>query len=334
MNAWAPGRINLIGEHTDYSGGLVLPAAIELGLTAEVHRRSPEIRLSSTSFGDARPFAADGSGPAARGWARFGQAVAAELNELGRPAAGITAIALTLCAVADFHVDPLELANACRRAEQRAVGVPCGILDQAACLLGEPDAAVLIDCASLAHVLIPVPADAAFLVIDSSIQRQLENTGYADRQRELQRALTTTGAANPRELTLRDLDPLEPVLSRRLRHVITENERVQQFADALEADDLKAAGRIMSASHASLRDDYEVSLPQLDELAAAAEECGAFGARLLGGGFGGAVLALVEASRATEVGRLIGRVHRRGRRPLVVHASRGARIDAAARAGG
>jgi galactokinase len=240
-------------------------------------------------------------------------------------------IALALCAVADFDIEPLELASACRRAEQRAVGVPCGILDQAACVLGEPNAAVLIDCASLEHALIQVPADATFLVIDSGIQRQLENTGYAYRRRELERALTTIDAPSPRELSVRDLDPLEPVLRRRLRHVITENGRVRQFADALEADDLQAAGRIISESHASLRDDYEVSLPELDELAAAAEECGALGARLLGGGFGGAVLALVEASRVAKVARVIRRTHRSGHPPLVVHASRGAYVDTAAK---
>jgi galactokinase len=351
MNVWAPGRINLIGEHTDYSGGLVLPAAIELGLTAAIHGRSTEIQLSSTSFAESEPFAADGSGQQAQGWTRFAQSVAAELHELGRPAVGVTAtisstlpagaglsssaalevvIALALCAVADFQLEPFELANACRRAEQRAVGVPCGILDQAACLLGEPDAAVLIDCASLVHTLIPVPADAAFLVIDSGIQRQLENTGYADRRRELEQALATTGAPSPRELSIPDLDPLEPRLRRRLRHVIIENDRVQQFAAALDADDLKTAGQIMSASHASLRDDYEVSLPDLDRLAAAAEEHGALGARLLGGGFGGAVLALVDASRAAELAQAIGRTHRTGRPPLVVHASRGAYIESAA----
>ncbi|HET8894868.1 MAG TPA: galactokinase family protein [Gaiellaceae bacterium] len=355
MNVWAPGRINLIGEHTDYSGGLVLPAAIELGLAADVHSRSAEIRLSSTTFGEAQPFAADGSGPPTHGWARFGQAVAAELDQLGRPAVGLTAtisstlpagaglsssaalevvIALALCAAADFDVEPLELASACRRAELRAVEVPCGILDQAACILGEPNAAILIDCSSLQHTLVPVPADAAFLVVDSGISRELAKTGYADRQRELETALASLGASRPRELDLEDLEPLEPLLTRRLRHVVTENARVRQFAVALEAADLPMAGRIMSASHASLRDDYEVSLPDIDELVAAAEDCGAYGARLVGGGFGGAVLALVKTSRATEIARMIRRTHRAGRAPIVVHASRGAHINSAARAVG
>lgn len=352
MNVWAPGRINLIGEHTDYSGGLVLPAAIELGLTAQIHRRSSQIVLTSTSFGEARPLAADGSGATAQGWARFAQAVATELDELGRPAVGLTAtitstlpagaglsssaalevaVALALCAVADFNIEPLELASACRRAELRAVGVPCGILDQAACILGEPNAAILIDCTSLQHTRVPVPSDAAFLIIDSGISRELASTGYADRQRELGEGLVALGAGSPRELALQDLKPLEPPFARRLRHVISENERVRGFATALETDDLHAAGRIMSASHASLRDDYEVSLPDIDELVATAEECGAYGARLLGGGFGGAVLALVDASRAAAVGRAIHGTHRGRREPIVVHASGGAHISTTAR---
>jgi galactokinase len=235
-------------------------------------------------------------------------------------------IALALCAVADYHVEPLELAQACRRAEQRAVGVPCGILDQAACILGEASSAILIDCASFEHASIPVPADAAFLVIDSGIARRLEHTGYALRRCELETALATIGAASPRALTLEELEPLERLPARRLRHVITENERVTKFAAALEVDDLPMAGRVMSASHASLRDDYDVSLPEIDRLVARAEECGALGARLIGGGFGGAVLALTEAPRANEVACAIRATHRTGRAPIVVRASWGAEI--------
>jgi galactokinase len=347
LSTWAPGRVNLIGEHTDYSGGLVLPAAIQLGLRVDVRRRSRETTLSSTLFGTAPPFAADGSGQA-DGWARFGHAVAGELAALGRPPVGIDAaisstlpagsglsssaalevgLALALCAVADFEIDPLELAGACRRAEERAVGVPCGILDQAACILGHRDAALLLDCSSLEHTLISIPTTAVLLVIDSGMRRRLEHSGYADRRRELEAALAGIGASSPRELTLEDIESLDPTLRRRLRHVITENERVVGFADALLAGDLPAAGRLMTASHASLRDDYEVSLPELDELVAIAEACGAFGARLLGGGFGGSVLALVPATNADKIARVISRGHRHCRPPIAVHASEGARVS-------
>lgn len=204
-------------------------------------------------------------------------------------------LALALCAITDFKTDALDLAQACRRAEERAVGVPCGILDQAACILGRHDSAVLLDYSSLEHSFISIPTDAAFLVIDSGIERRLEHTGYGHRRRELETALDQIGTSSPRDLSLEDIESLDPTLRRRLRHVITENKRVVRFADALAASDLATAGELMTASHVSLRDDYEVSIPELDELVAIAEACGALGARLLGGGFGGSVLALVPS---------------------------------------
>ena len=349
FTVWAPGRVNLIGEHTDYAGGIVLPAAIELGITVDVLRRRDDVVLRSAAFEGAAAFAPDGSGPAAKGWARFGQAVATELNVLGRPPIGIDAtisstlpagaglsssaalevgVALALCVAAEFELDAMTLANACRRAEERAVGVPCGILDQAACLLGRPGSAVLLDCTSLEHSLIRVPKPAAFLILDSGIKRQLEHSGYARRRHELERALAHIGASSARDVTVADLDKLESTLRQRLRHVITENERVLRFAAALEEGDLPAAGRLMTASHLSLRDDYGVSLPELDEIAATAEACGALGARLLGGGFGGSVIALVEAARVDEVARVLARALRAERPPLGVTPSSGARTFA------
>src|SRR3954468_10568831 len=172
---WAPGRVNLVGEHTDYSGGLVLPVAIQFGITLDAHALADEIALTSSGFGAGEPFAADGSGAPVRGWSRYAQAVAVELALLGRPPVGLAgsissdlparaglsssaalevAVALALCAVADFELEPLQLARACQRAELRAVGVPCGILDQAASLLGQPSSAILLDCATLEHRLI------------------------------------------------------------------------------------------------------------------------------------------------------------------------------------
>lgn len=275
-----PGRVNLMGEHTDYSGGLVLPIAIQLGITL--------------TFEPADRMALD-----APGGERFVDAVHYELAELGRPDVAIAgtveadlpqgaglgssgafevAVALALCDAAGFELEAFRLARACQRAEQRAVGVPSGILDQAAALLGREGTALLLDCGSLAHRWVSFPADIAMLVLDSGERHALETSGYADRRRELE-----TG------------DP------RRARHVETENERVRETVAALERGDVDALGPLFAASHASLRDDYEVSTPTLDAVVAAALDAGAFAARMTGGGFGGSVVALARPEHADDV---------------------------------
>ena len=346
---WAPGRVNLIGEHTDYSGGLVLPIAIQYGILVRASPAGSEIRLESEGYGAAEPVAADGGGETARGWARYAQAVAAELADAGRQAVGMTgtvssdlpagsglsssaalevAVGLALCAVADFELEPLELALLCQRAELRAVGVPCGILDQAACLLGREGKAILLDCDSLEHRLIHVPAEAALLIVDSGAPRSLEHTAYGERRSQLEHAMQLIGATRSTDVGLSNLAGLDDVSARRLRHVVTENARVERFAAALEAGDLAAAGRLLHESHASLRDDYEVSIPELDLLVELAEEAGAFGARLLGGGFGGSVLVLTDAGRAHDVVGAVGTEYRQrvgmGGETLLVRASAGA----------
>ncbi len=351
LTAWAPGRVNLIGEHTDYSGGFVLPAAIQLGITVEVASVADEISLTSTRDGAAEPFAADGSGAAAAGWARYGQAVAVELAALGRAPVGLVGsvasdlptgaglsssaalevgIALALCAVAEFEVDPLALALACQRAELRAVGVPCGILDQAACILGQPGAAILLDCATLDYRLVTVPERAALVIVDSGVEHSHEESGYAQRRAELEHGLALVGAGRSTQLAPSDLEGLDPVSERRLRHVMTENERVGLFAAAFEAGDLETAGRLLRASHVSLRDDYEVSIAELDLLVELADAAGGFGARLLGGGFGGSVLVLTDVDEADRIGGEVvdeyrARAGREGR-ALTVFASAGATL--------
>lgn len=346
MDVWAPGRVNLIGEHTDYSGGLVLPIAIQLGLKVAVEPHHRQIIVRSDAFGPTAPIEPDGSGTASEGWGRFVQAVARELHDLGRRPTGMHAtisstlpagaglsssaalevgIAIALCAVAEFEIERFDLVRACSRAEERAVGVPCGILDQAACVFGERDAAILLDCGSLEHRPVGVPPSAAFLIVDSGIRRELEHTGYADRRRELETALVQLGVSNPREVSVDRIDLSDRISRRRLHHVVSENARVGRFVRALESSDLSAAGALLSASHASLRDDYEVSLPELDALAVTAERCGALGARLIGGGFGGSVLALVESGRAAEVARLIRGTNGARCPPIAVVPSDGAR---------
>ena len=305
FTAWAPGRVNLIGEHTDYSGGLALPIAIQLGVELEVAATSESLELVSEQFG-----------PAAEGWGRYAHAVADELDALGRPGIGVRgtvrstlpagaglsssaalelAVALALCEVAAWEIEPLELAEACRRAEFRAVGAPVGILDQAAILLGREQHALLLDCGTLQHRHVPVPAGAGLVVVDSGVTHRHETSGYATRRAEL-----------------------EAGMPKRVRHVTTENDRVTAFADAFTAGDLARAGELLLASHASLRDDYEVSVPEVDELVERAVAAGAYGARIVGGGFGGSILALVDKTRADALAHELG--------GFVARASQGAAI--------
>jgi galactokinase len=250
-------------------------------------------------------------------------AVAQELAALGRPAVGIEGVAeadlpqgaglgssgalevvlaLTLCAAADFRLEPFDVAIACRRAERRAVGVPSGILDQAASLLGREGSALLLDCGTLEHRWVELPPGLAIIVVDSGERHAHESSGYADRRAELESG-----------------DP------RRVRHVTTENDRVRAAVDALEKHDVEALGALFAASHASLRDDYEVSTPTLDRVVDVALEAGALGARLTGGGFGGSVVVLAELDRAEQV--LRETLKRAGAQGWVVRSADGAIRD-------
>jgi galactokinase len=293
---FAPGRVNLIGEHTDTTGGLVLPVALELGV--EVRGEPAErLRLRSDTVDGAVDLAPDGGG-GAEGWGRYVAAVAAELARLGREPVGFdgevrstlpagaglsssaaleVAIALALCAVSGLTPEPLDLAQACRRAEHAAVGVPSGILDQAASLLARRDHALLLDTGTLEHRHVPLPPELAIVVVDSGTRRALEHSGYATRHAELR-------AGDPR----------------RVRHVTTENERVRAVVAALERTppDLDALGDLFRAGHASLRDDFEVSTPELDLLVELAYAHGAVAARMTGGGFGGSIVALATGADA------------------------------------
>lgn len=278
---FAPGRVNLIGEYTDLVGGLVLPAALDLGITLECEA-ADRIDLRSTHPG--------------RGWQHYVTAVGHELAALGRPPVGLrgsltstlpagaglsssaaleVVVALALCAVADFAVEPLELAQALRRAEHAAVGVPSGLMDQAASLLGRAGHAVLLDTGSLSYEYVRLPQELALVVVHSGVGRSLAQSGYADRKRELEAG---------------DV--------RRLRHVRSENVRVRAVVEALRSDDRSALGRLFREGHESLRVDLEVTTPELDRLVELAYAHGAVAARMTGGGFGGAIVALVEGDRA------------------------------------
>ena len=320
---WAPGRVNLIGEYTDLAGGLVLPAALDLGVRIEATPAETIDLRASDLVGVAR-LAPDGTGLADdSGWARYVAAVAAELAALGRPPVGLAGeisstlpigaglsssaalevgVGLALCAVADFPLEPLELARAAQRAEHRAVGVPSGIMDQAACVLGHADCAILLDTGTLEHELVPLPPELAIVIVHSGIARRLEDSGYATRKHELE-------AGDPR----------------RRRHVATENERVLATVEALRTRDFGRLGEVFHAGHESLRVDFEVTTPELDRLVELAYAQGAVAARMTGGGFGGAIVALVEADSAAAFADAVLGGYGRGGRAYLCRASDGAR---------
>jgi galactokinase len=324
-----PGRVNLIGEHTDYSGGLVLPVAVDRGITLRWRPDRRSIRLRSTAFPDPVELTPDGTTYSEPdGWGRYAAAVAGLLRERGRPAAGLegtvsstlplgaglsssaaltVAIALALCSAADFELSPLELAHLAREAEHRAVGVPVGLMDPAASLLARRGYALLLDCATEEHRLVLLPADLALVVFDSGVRRALEHSGYATRRAELERALPVLGGALPSQVTVEEADAaaqdarVDEVARRRLRHVVSENERVRACVRELESSvgpDRHVLGELFRDGHASLRDDFEVSIPELDLLVDLARDRGAVAARMTGGGFGGSVVALAEAPAA------------------------------------
>ena len=331
----APGRVNLIGEHTDYSDGLVLPAAIDRYVTISGEPADDVVVLTSDQFEGTAQVAADGSGSGATGWARYVAAVVAELAALGRPPVGFrgaitsdlptgaglsssaaleVAVATTLSAVADFAPEPLALALACQRAEHRAVGVPSGIMDQAASLLGQADHAIFLDCGTLEHSAVPLPPDLTLVVIDSGVRRTLEGSGYARRREELQEGLAVLAGGRPADYTSVEVEALmaawmiEDVPARRLRHVVSENERVREVVAALndpDGSEREVLARVFAEGHASLRDDFEVSTPELDLLVELALEAGAVAARMTGGGFGGAIVALVDDERAAALGESV-----------------------------
>jgi galactokinase len=310
VRVFAPGRVNLIGDHTDYTGGLVLPMAIQLGTTLTGFRRGARVRLQSSDDAEATDVPIDVEDPAtvSPAWARYVAGVVSEV----RPASGLRGtvsttlpigsglsssaaleLAVALALGAD-DADPLALAQLCQRAEHRASGVPCGIMDQLAIAAGVEGHALLIDCHTLHIDAVAVPDGAAVIVVDSGQSRELASSAYAERRAQCEAAEALIGplrAAVPADI----VEIGDRVVRRRACHVMTENERVVGFARALRAGDLATAGALMVESHRSLRDDFEVSTPVLDELVA--DLCatpGVYGARLTGAGFGGCVVALAD----------------------------------------
>ncbi|HEY0015848.1 MAG TPA: galactokinase [Longimicrobium sp.] len=330
--ARAPGRVNLIGEHTDYNDGFVLPMAIDRAVWIALRPRADSVvRIRSLDFDEECEFDLAHLASSGTQWIDYVQAVAWVLQKRKRDLGGWEGVAagdvpigaglsssaaLELAAARAFATlsgmpwDAREMALAAQRAENEWIGVQCGIMDQMISAAGEEGYALLIDCRSLETRAVPVPADTAVVILDTATRRGLVDSAYNDR-----RAHCETAAALLEVPALRDVDlatfaanedRLEPLIRRRARHVVTENERTLQAADALRRGDAEEMGRLMNASHASLRNDFEVSRRELDvmvELAQAHPAC--YGARMTGAGFGGCAVALVRREGADKFARTV-----------------------------
>lgn len=329
----APGRVNLIGEHTDYNDGFVLPAAIDRATDVAIAPRADqEIRIHSRAFGETRRFALSEANPAPlRDWSDYARGVVVELLRLGVPLRGAdlmidsdlpmgaglsasaafeVATAFALCSLSGAALDPTALALACQRAENEFVGMRCGVMDQLISSRGVEGSALLIDCRSLEARPTPMPPDVAIVICDTMVQHELAASAYNERREQCETAVALLGRDLPGLRALRDVDAsalakgadiLPQASLRRARHVVSENARVLKMVEALAAQDLAACGALMNESHRSLRDDYEVSCAELDLMAALAQsQPGAYGARMTGGGFGGCVVSLVEKDAVAD----------------------------------
>ena len=329
--AWrAPGRVNLIGEHTDYNEGFVLPFALSRGTLAVAGRRGDgavELHSRQVPGGGVTIPAGVLAPGAVAGWAAYPAGVVWAMRAAGHPVAGVSmvfdsdlprgaglsssaalecAVALALTDLHDLAVPRSELVTIAQRAENDFVGVPCGIMDQSASLLCQEGHALLLDCRTSESAEVPFDPAAAgleLLVIDTGARRELADGDYASRRGECEQAARALGLRSLRDVAdVTELSRLaDPVLRRRARHVVTENQRVIETVALLRAGRLGEAGVLLAASHASLRDDFEISWPEADVTVTAAAGAGALGARMIGGGFGGSVIALVPAADSAGV---------------------------------
>ena len=341
--SWAaPGRINLIGEHTDYNDGFVLPFALPYATRATVVARTDgRLRVRSAQRDDAECDAAvaELERGSVDGWAAYAAGVVWALHDAGHDVsggfdiavdgnvpegAGLSSSAALECSVAAALDDLLglglsrtDLALLAQRAENAFVGVPSGVMDQMASMLCTEGHALFLDCRSLDAEPVPlhlVSAGLSVLAVDTRTPHQLADGEYARRREACEEAARTLGLPALRDLTVDGLDAALARLDddeqrRRVRHVVTENDRVLRTVAALRAGRAAEVGPLLSASHASLRDDYEVTVPQLDIAAEAAEAAGALGARMTGGGFGGCVLALVSRGGEDAVAAAVVRAY-------------------------
>ena len=337
--ASAPGRVNLIGEHTDYNDGFVLPIALPLRTRVEIAVRADrrvEVFSSTMPADSARGAFARGHEARTGRWVDYVQGVTQALDRRGVdvpgfdlfvasdvPAgAGLASSAALEVAVARvlrercaLALDDVDIARVAHDAETTLVGAPVGVMDQMAASLADAGAALFLDTRTLAYERLPLPPDTELAIVDSGITHRHASGEYRQRRAECERAAAMAGVPALRDLTPSALAalPLPAPLDRRARHVVTENARVLDAVAALRRGDAPALGRLFGASHASMRDDYDVSVPAIDAIVEfAVEEADVFGARLTGGGFGGAVIILCREGAAGRVAHnVMARYHRR-----------------------
>lgn len=312
--ARAPGRVNLIGEHTDYNLGLVLPIAIDLDCyAAAAPNRRRTLRVYSDNLQQGREWRLEEIPrlQPAGDWTDYILGVARQLPlghgrdllvhssvPLGSGLSSSAALEVSTALALGWpgSLPDLELARLARRVENDFIGLPSGIMDQYASVYGQPGAALRIDCRSLASEPVPLPPDVAILAVNSMVKHELGQSAYRQRVAECAQAAAALGIESLRDARPEQLSSIgDPVAQRRARHVLSENQRVLDFAAASRAGDLQTMGRLLAASHHSLREDYEVSCEELDFLVDAAMAIpGTYGARLTGGGFGGCTVNLID----------------------------------------
>ena len=336
----APGRVNLIGEHTDYNEGFVLPFAIPHRTVAAVGVRDDgRVRVASTFADEPVEVALDelgtlfptptGAAPSVPEWAAYPLGVAWAMQDAGITGTGVDiaiasdvpvgaglsssaaiegAAASALNDLWSAGLDRTALARIGRRAENEAVGAPTGIMDQMATMIGGVDTAIFLDCRSLEAQQVPLTvgeAGLAILVMDTRVKHTHSTGGYRERRESCERGAAVMGVPSLRDVTVDDLpraaDLMDDVTFRRVRHIVTENQRVLDTVAVLRTEGPRAIGDLLVASHVSMRDDFEISVPELDTAVEAALAAGAIGARMTGGGFGGAAIALIEADATDAV---------------------------------
>jgi len=331
--ARAPGRVNLLGEHVDYNGGFVLPAAIDRATyVAFSPDGSDKVSVGAVDFGQSADFSTRSLKTKMQvnrsplpGWAEYPAGVAWSLSEHGQMVRGMQALfasdvprgaglsssasvelafAVSWMALGGWSLPPMELALCCQRAENQYVGVRCGIMDQFASACGEKDRLLLLDCRSLEYRTLPLPEGVDIIIADTTVRHAHASGAYNDRRAACEEAVRLLqqhlpGIQSLRDVSLEDFDrlaaTLPPLIEKRARHVVEEIDRTLRAVSLLEAGDVQGFGRAMNACHASLRDLYEVSCPEADEMVRIAQSlAGCYGARLTGGGFGGCTVNLVE----------------------------------------